>query len=160
MGRKNFFAKPLTSGIRRLKRELGSLGMSKQAIEARVRQVSMSPKEKHKAWVEKHLFVQGGLPALGRRRSREFNPPPRLVAESINKSQPHKQWKYILRSIPMQERRPEGPTKKLVFSGCECDACVTYYRLIARVNLERFRKLVGLDGMPPEVIRRAFSGAQ
>ncbi len=106
MRRKNFFAKPLTkAGVRRLKRELGSIGMSKQAIDAQVKQVSMSPKDKHKAWMEKHLFVQGGLPTLGRKRSSEFNLPTRLVAESISKTQPHKQWKYILRSIPRGNKR-------------------------------------------------------
>ena len=70
--RKNFFAKPLTrSGIRRLKQELGSIGMSKEAIDARISQIlkwqSMSPKAKKGAWEAKHIFLQGGSPGQGRR---------------------------------------------------------------------------------------------
>jgi hypothetical protein len=39
-GRKNFFAKPLTKrAIRRLKRELGTTGMSRQAINAGANQI-------------------------------------------------------------------------------------------------------------------------
>ena len=71
-GRKNFFARPLSKRARRrLARELGSIGMSKQAVKARVNQIAdwqdKSPAEKKKAWKAKHMFVQGGLPSLGRR---------------------------------------------------------------------------------------------
>lgn len=71
-GRKNFFAKPLSKrAIRRLKRELGTTGMSRQAINARANQIlerqRMSSAQKEKAWKTKHMFVQGGSPGLGHR---------------------------------------------------------------------------------------------
>lgn len=70
--KKSFFKGPLSKGARhRLARELGSMGMSKQAVTARINQIvewqTKSPKEKEKAVKAKHLFVQGGLPSLGRR---------------------------------------------------------------------------------------------
>jgi len=72
MPRKNFFARPLSKrAIRRLKRELGTTGMSRQAINARANQIlerqGMSSAEKKKAWKAKHMFVQGGSPGLGHR---------------------------------------------------------------------------------------------
>jgi hypothetical protein len=73
-GRKTFFAKPLsTRARRRLALELGSMGMSKQAVKARVNgivdwQSKSSKEEKKKAWIENHMFVQGGLPSLGKKR--------------------------------------------------------------------------------------------
>jgi hypothetical protein len=72
MPRKNILAKPLSKrAVRRLKRELGTTGMSRRAINARASQIlereGMSPSEKKKAWKAKHMFVQGGSPGLGRR---------------------------------------------------------------------------------------------
>jgi hypothetical protein len=94
-----------------------------------------------------------------RRVSNPVKPAILTFSRSTSKEQPHRKWSYVWRDYGkrdfeatsgLEERIKAGlaPIGEILFSGCMCRACETYWRLIAVMNPARFLTETGLDYKP------------